>query len=138
MAPLYGRLATPLPHRRGTSTTMLDQDSILSWVVLALVVVFVAISFSLAAVRRRRADGLHSAWATGDALPPSAAVRAPLQAADEAPPTATAGSPSGCAASTTRWYSPASNSFCTCEAFCAKTADAVKVNTNVSVVFFMI
>ena len=74
---------------------MLDQDSILSWVVLALVVVFVAISFSLASVRRRRADGLHTAWATGDALPPSTAVRAPLQAADEAPPTATAGSPAG-------------------------------------------
>ena len=74
---------------------MLDQDSILSWVVLALVVVFVAISFSLASVRRRRADGLHTAWATRDALPPSTAVRAPLQAADEAPPTATAGSPAG-------------------------------------------
>ena len=58
----------------------------LSWVVLALVVVFVAISFSLASVRRRRADSIQTAWATGDAMPPSAAVRAPLKDPDAAAP----------------------------------------------------
>jgi diguanylate cyclase (GGDEF)-like protein len=48
--------------------------------------VFVAISFSLASVRRKRADGLQTAWATGNAMPPSAAVRAPLNDTPATPP----------------------------------------------------
>ena len=83
-----------------------SQDATLSWVVLALVVTFVAISFSLASVRRRRVEQL-GPWATGNAMPPSSAVRAPIPAPDAVPP---ASDPSGPPASTgiswhdgTRW-----------------------------------